>query len=125
MPPACLWIDQIWQPGPFSTLSYYLPGPVAIYAEDEHLALSLDWAATLDVVRQHLQGIAVDGECPDPAVLLFLSDCLLHLCPASWAISVTPAEPYSTHGAGQSQTALEVLDGDGTMSKVYILDFQT
>ena len=125
MPPACLWINQNWQPGPFSTLSYYLPGSVPIDAKDEHFALSQDWTATLDVIPQYSQGIAIDGERPYPAALLFLNQSLFNLLTTSGAKSMAPAQPCSTVGAGQLETALEVLDSDGALVNVYILELQS
>ena len=125
MPLSCLWINQNWQPGPFSTLSYYLPGSVPIDAEDEHFALSQDWTATLAVIPQHFQSIAIDGERPYPAALLFLNQSLFNPLTTSGAKSVAPAQSCSTLGAGQPETALKVLDSNATVGKVDVLDRQS
>jgi len=95
---------------------------VAIDAEDEHFAFSWRWTPTLDIIPQHSQSIAIDGERSYPAALLFLNQTLFNLVTASGAKSVASAQSCSTLGTGQPETALKVLDGDGTQDKIYVLD---
>ncbi|GAI96412.1 unnamed protein product [marine sediment metagenome] len=57
-------------------------------------------------------------------MLLFLNQRLLYLCTTSGAKGMAPSQSCPTLGTGEFETALKVLDGDRTLGKVYIFDFQ-
>ena len=94
-------------------------------AEDEHLVISKNRTATADVVFQHARSVTINRQYPLATVFLLLGLSLLNLITALWTKGMTPAKSLSALGAGQLKAALKVLDGDGALGKVYILNFDS
>jgi len=64
-------VYQFWQSGFLGTLFHYLPGPVAVNAEDEPFPVPLHRPTTLDIFFEHGESLAINGQHSLASMLLF------------------------------------------------------
>ena len=84
---------------------------MSVDAKNQLLAILKNWTATADIVFEHSQSLAINGQRSLTAVFLLLDLSLLNLTSALWAKGVTSAKSLPTFGAGQLQATFEVFDG--------------
>ena len=101
-----LGIYQFWQPGFLGALSDYLPGSIAVYAENKPLPISKNRTTTPNVILERSQSVAINGQHPLATMFLLLSLSLPNLTATPGAEGMASAQSRSTLGAGQIETAL-------------------
>jgi len=118
-----LRIHQFWQSRFFGAVFYNLPRPMSVDAKDKPFSVSYYRAAPLNVFLEHVESLTVNWQNSLAPMLLLLSLSLLDLTAALWAKGVTSAKPLPTPSTGQLETSFQMFDGNNTLIKVYILDF--
>jgi len=119
---AALTINQLCQSRSLTTISHDLPTAMAIDTENQRLAVSNNWATAHDVLIEQLQTVAVNGQRPLSAVQTFFSPAVFHLAAAFVAEDVSDAKSRSANITEEMDAGLEMLNDDGALAKVYVLD---
>ena len=125
MYPSCFWVYQSWQAGFLGTLFHYLPGPVAINAEDEPFPVPLHRPTTLDIFFEHGESLAINGQHSLATTFLLLGLSLLNLTATLWAEGMASAKPLPAPGARQLQAGFEMFDGNRATSEVHVFNRQS
>jgi len=122
---ACLWVYKIGEASPLGTLSNYLPGSMAVYAENKPLLISKNRTATADIVFERAQRLTITRQHPLATTFLLLDLSLLDLTSALWAECMTSAESLPALGAGQLQAGFEMFNANCAMVEVHVFNRQT
>ena len=98
---------------------------MAVDAEDQPLPVTRDWPAMADVVLEHLQCFAVQGQSPHAAVLLLLNQGFLHPFAALRTEGMASAQSSAALRTRQPYPGLQVLNSDCALGEVDVVCCQT
>jgi len=105
---ARLRVDQVGQPCLPSASADYLPGAVAVDAEDQILGL-----ISFYKISQHTTGFRVNWDCAQTPAFPGFSDSIQNFSPTLWTEAVTPSKVCAARWAGQAQLSLKMEDSHG------------
>jgi hypothetical protein len=121
---AGLTVNQPRQSSSFTAVPHNLPSAVAINAKNQCLSISNNRTTAPDVFLKQRYGIAVNWQCPLPAVQLLFALTRLYPAATFRAKDMSRPESRSTHTAGKLDVILEMLNGDRTTRKIYVLNLK-
>ena len=121
----CFQIHEFGQSGPLRALLDDLPRTMAIYSEDQPLAIPYHGAATVNILSKNVESVTVDGQDSLAPVLLLFGSGVSYLAATLGAENVSRPNSRSAHLAGKLDATLKVLNDYRALDEVYVLDFQS
>jgi hypothetical protein len=109
---------------PLGAVPHYPPGLSPADAEEELSAAFHEWTTPVDVVPEHFQTVAVQGQRPHTAVLLLPGHSFAYSHTAFGAERMTPRQSCATQRTGKCDARFEVQDRDAPLSKINIIYLQ-